>query len=410
MRSRVLLTTALVLAGQALVVSPALATSTVRYASPTGTAAQDCLTVQTACSIEKAVNSASDGDEIVLASGTYTTAVTLNPGANETLVLHGPATGSRPMVKSSASPAIQANGSQSEVHDVEIQHTGGGAFGLAVFADDVDISRVVVRSNAESACYAPTGGRFGDSLCVATAAGGQAFRLSYTGGSNSLHLVNTSLIGEGTGSVGLSLNAGNATTVGLEAVNVIAHATTDIAVTETGTGDAQLYLTHSNYDTLSNTTGTVTVDPGTNQTAQPTFAETTYYHQALGSPTIDAGQDNPGVRDEDYDGGARIIGAVDIGADEYVPDVTRPRTTLTKHPARTTTKRKATFAFVSDEPGSTFVCKLDRRKAKPCSSRVKKKNLKPGTHKFKVYAVDPSGNRDSTPARFSWRIRVPQRP
>lgn len=404
MRSRLLLVPALVLTVPALAAAPAHASSTVRFASPTGTAAQDCLTVQTACNIEKAVNTGSDGDEVVLAPGTYTTSTTLNPGDSETLILHGPATGPRPVIKSSAPTALLVNGSQTEIHDVEFQHTGAGAIGFYVFATDVDIRRVVVRSNAETACTPGIDGAFGDSLCVATAAGATAVRVSYTGGSNTLNITNVTAIGVGMDSVGIALAAGNGTTAGLEASNVIAHATTDIQVTETGTGNAQLYLTHVNYDSISNTTGTVTLDAGTNQTAQPKFQETTYYHQAVGSPTINAGGNNPGVAPTDYDGEARINGVVDIGADEFYPDTTRPRTTMTKHPAKTTTKRKAKFTFISDEAGSTFICKLDKQKAKPCTSPKKVKKLKPGKHKFKVVAVDPSGNKDRTPAKFVWTI------
>jgi hypothetical protein len=60
--------------------------------------------------------------------------------------------------------------------------------------------------------------------------------------------------------------------------------------------------------------------------------------------------------------------------------------------------RKATFTFRSDEPGSKFRCKLDRRPFKACSSPKTYKHLRSGRHTFKVAAVDAAGNIDRTPA------------
>jgi len=88
-----------------------------------------------------------------------------------------------------------------------------------------------------------------------------------------------------------------------------------------------------------------------------------------------------------------------------VPDTTPPQTKITKHPKKVTTSHKARFAFKSNEPGSTFKCKLDKRKWKSCTSPKRYKHLKVGKHKFKVYAIDAAGNRDATPAVWRWRIR-----
>jgi hypothetical protein len=83
---------------------------------------------------------------------------------------------------------------------------------------------------------------------------------------------------------------------------------------------------------------------------------------------------------------------------------TAPETTIVKGPKARTHRRTAKFRFVSSEPGSTFQCKLDARKFKPCLSPKKYKRLKPGRHVFEVRAIDPAGNRDKTPA--TWRFRV----
>ena len=87
------------------------------------------------------------------------------------------------------------------------------------------------------------------------------------------------------------------------------------------------------------------------------------------------------------------------------PDTTAPQTTITKHPKKKTFSHKAKFIFKSSEPGSTFKCKLDKKKWKSCTSPKKYKNLKVGKHKFRVYAIDAAGNADPTPAVWKWKIK-----
>ncbi len=80
-----------------------------------------------------------------------------------------------------------------------------------------------------------------------------------------------------------------------------------------------------------------------------------------------------------------------------------PTTKITKGPRKKTVKRKAKFTFTSDEEGSTFECKLDKKPFKPCTS-PKKVRVKPGRHRFHVRATDPGGNTDPTPAKRKWRV------
>ncbi len=82
-----------------------------------------------------------------------------------------------------------------------------------------------------------------------------------------------------------------------------------------------------------------------------------------------------------------------------------PQTKVPKHPPKSTRARKATFAFGSSESGSHFFCKLDRGAYRPCRSPKTYRKLKPGRHTFAVYAIDPAGNRDTTPATFTWKVR-----
>lgn len=58
----------------------------------------------------------------------------------------------------------------------------------------------------------------------------------------------------------------------------------------------------------------------------------------------------------------------------------------------------------SSESGSTFECKLNRGKFKPCSSPRKLKHLDPGKEKFKVRATDAAGNVDLSPVKDKFKV------
>jgi len=88
------------------------------------------------------------------------------------------------------------------------------------------------------------------------------------------------------------------------------------------------------------------------------------------------------------------------------PDVTPPATSL-RRPKINQAKRLATFRFGSGEQGSTFSCRLDKKKTRPCTSPKTYKKLAPGKHTFRVKARDSAGNLDATPAvrRFTIKRR-----
>lgn len=89
------------------------------------------------------------------------------------------------------------------------------------------------------------------------------------------------------------------------------------------------------------------------------------------------------------------------------PDRTAPRTRLLHRPAtRVYTRhrwRRVAFALGSNEAGSRFRCRIDRRPFRPCRS-PRAFNLRLGRHAFRAYAVDPAGNRDPTPVVYRFRI------
>jgi parallel beta-helix repeat protein len=82
-------------------------------------------------------------------------------------------------------------------------------------------------------------------------------------------------------------------------------------------------------------------------------------------------------------------------------DTDPPETTVKKTKVR---GDDAKITFTSDEPGSTFTCRLDKEKAKPCTSPRKIRNLDDGKHKLTITATDPAGNTDPSAAKAKFRI------
>jgi len=396
----------LLVAGPVLAAPPARAAG-VRYASPTGTAAHDCLTPATACSIDKAINSALANDEVQLAPGSYSTAVALSNSGG--LNVHGTAGQPRPLITTSAVNGLVLLGDGVHLSDVAIEHTGA-ASGVLLYSANSLTERVQVRSAGSSACTLGLSGLTRDTLCVATAPGGAAVDPSF-GGSSAItaEMRNVTAVATGAGGVGLRSNV-NGIGAGfmLDARNVIAVGTTDVERNATGGATVTITLQNSNFSTVSSSGPGSLTSPGTptNQTAEPVFADTVRYHQAATSPTVDAGAVDPALGPSDLDGEARVRGkAPDIGVDEFPTDTTAPDTTIGKAPKKKTFKQKARFTFSATEPGSTFLCMIDRKPATPCTSPYKKKVRKRGKHTFTVRAVDAVGNVDATPATVTWKLR-----
>jgi hypothetical protein len=67
-------------------------------------------------------------------------------------------------------------------------------------------------------------------------------------------------------------------------------------------------------------------------------------------------------------------------------------------------KRAVTIAFRSNDPNPHFLCKLDRRKPASCKSPKTYRNLRPGRHRFEIWAIAADGNKDPTPAVARFRF------
>lgn len=83
-------------------------------------------------------------------------------------------------------------------------------------------------------------------------------------------------------------------------------------------------------------------------------------------------------------------------------DTSPPKTQITKAPHKKISKGKVKIKFRSSEQGSSFKCKLDKGSFKSCDSPFRAK-VDLGKHKFKVFAIDPAGNRDATPAKLKFK-------
>jgi hypothetical protein len=129
-------------------------------------------------------------------------------------------------------------------------------------------------------------------------------------------------------------------------------------------------------------------------------ARTGGFHQGelLINADIEPDCDNDGFGDEtqDQDGAS----CPPPGGNDTDP----PETEITKGAPNKLDKHKVKFKFTSDEPGSTFECKLDKREFKPCKSPKKVKRLDDGKHRFKVIATDEAGNSDPSAAKDKFKV------
>jgi len=94
--------------------------------------------------------------------------------------------------------------------------------------------------------------------------------------------------------------------------------------------------------------------------------------------------------------------------DTVLEDVTPPVTSILSAPAAFSANSNASFTYGSNEPGSTFECKLDGAALAACPPNGPSYvNLKNGSHTFQVRARDVSGNVDATPETHQWTIAAP---
>lgn len=282
------------------------AEAAVRHAAPDGTTTAAC-TAAGPCALQTAVNSAADGDEVVIAPGTYSLAKKLVPrGA---LDIHGD--------PNFASPRIVATGALKEpvltldggtLTHVFI-HAATNKEALVLKAGVVDGAWLESANGDAATVYGSDRTLIRNSVVKSMGAvDSAALWLRDGSGADSVEIRNvTALATAGTANgIHCDLTNGGATIV-----NSIAR----------GTGYDLDFMpacsvAYSNFRPGSSTGVTAGIG---NQSAEPVFADGDY-RPAAGSPTIDAGQLDTRDASTDPDGRPRMVGAApDIGAYEYAP-------------------------------------------------------------------------------------------
>jgi hypothetical protein len=345
------LTLALIGVGLGSAVGASAASAATVYATPSPDSTHDC-TQAHPCAIEQAV-AAGPGSEVIVLPGTYSVSTILFAG--NTVDIHGVDGQPRPRVVSTYGfAALELFGADATLRHLEIETTGGSAVAFDTHGESMEDVVATATGASASACtpVAASGTvTIRNSICRGTNRG---VGTNCNGCHETVSLRNVTAIGDTFG-VAFEEDSGSPSTYTINATNVIARALSgggaDVRAEAGDTNSsAEVDLDHSNYATHQEATcgtppcpATIT-DPATasNQTAAPLFVNAAGgdFHQAAGSPTIDAGINDPLNGTTDIDGEARQIGALtDIGADERPPEASAPSAT-TNPPATTPVKRK----------------------------------------------------------------------
>jgi hypothetical protein len=289
----------------------------------------------TPCNLPTAVSQANmaGGGRVLMATGTYNPAGGLNL---TTPIDLGPEPGAAnsTIQATTTSNVINATSAGVVIHDVSIT---GSEVNTALRLLGGTAERISVTTTGGSpACTPEDGAILRDSVCWSNGSGSSASGIWVIPPSASApstgNVFNVTAIG---GHSGIQVNADAAGQVmTINATNVIARGgDSDVSTEASGGGVTRLNLDHSNFATMSG--GTIT-PPGSNgnQTAAPLFVNQSLgnFHQAPGSPTIDAGVAGPSIGTLDADRNARVQSACvggtaipDIGAFEVPPPTAAPR-------------------------------------------------------------------------------------
>jgi len=392
----------------------------VRWASPTGSGT--ACTEAAPCGLETAVEDPAvvDGDEVVVTAGSYSVD---QLSIGDAIELHGQGQPSPTITTTNGVYGVVVSDAAT-IHDLKFV---GVSTGLGAFSAGATLERLDVRTSAAGAFACATSASIviRDSLCRASGANaaGVGINISAGAANHAVTLRNVTALGGGNGvSYGAS---GSGLNFAVDAKNVIADGgTNDVYASAQGGASVVITLANSNYATQLETTvgggvaATIT-DPGTgtNQTAAPVFVDAANgnFHQGASSPTLDAGVQDASTGTQDIDGEPRAQRStggcpevVDIGADERgtLLECDPPETTITG-PTGATEDSTPTFQLTSDEPGSTFECRVDATAFAACTSPYTTSVLALGAHTVEARAIDPSGNADPTPATRSVTVTAP---
>jgi len=403
---------------------PATASAATRYASTFGGTVPGCPQLSP-CSLEYAITAAGPGDEVVVLSGTYDVAATIE--TEIPLFIHGE--DGLPPPRIIGAPGVTPFKSFAQQHlsflTLEATNAGGGVLFLPEAGTVLE--RLELIAHGEDALALRAGNEFTLTNSVLWAGDSpNAVGLFLQGTDSGLPtLRNDTIVAAGSESVGIGIFVtGEEASISMLAINVIANAATDASATVSPERKKSSVVIRFDHSNLDHTAGNVISTNG--QTAPPLFVASNppSFVEAPGSPTIDAGGNEAANGPVDLAGNSRSLpgsrscentppAVTDIGAFEFVPATptcispTPPDTTITRLKLR---KRRASFRFLSAGGNGpvTFECKLDRKPFRPCMSPKLYKHLKRGKHVFKVRAT-ASGLTDPTPAVRRFKIKPKHR-
>jgi hypothetical protein len=85
-----------------------------------------------------------------------------------------------------------------------------------------------------------------------------------------------------------------------------------------------------------------------------------------------------------------------------------PNTSITRvqthRPRHRRGRARVWFTGTGGTGGLTFMCKIDHRRFRPCSSPKTFRHLRRGRHAIRVKAIDAQGVADPTPARIGFKL------
>jgi hypothetical protein len=317
-----------VLLGALSLPSPAGAAGITYFAEATGGRTTPPCIDTDPCTIQKAVEFASSGDEVVALAGTYTgTSLILDPG----LSLRG-AAGSRPTLQGTSNGVAVTADTGARVSHLRIEN------GRPLQMHGAEGFDLVLAGTTDSGAFLLGASRLRDSLVMNSAVnnGGGTSTAIHVGltGASTAQIRNVTAIATGANSYGVRVwGAGGPppcfpSDARAAVRNTIARGTTgDLTAIGTTAGCVAagvLDVAHSNFRQSTETTGGDVIEGAGNQkTPAQTdlaaiFADTVNYRQIDGAPTYNAGeQDASDSGMVDPDGDPRVgDGRVDIGADE----------------------------------------------------------------------------------------------
>jgi hypothetical protein len=302
------------------------AAGAVRFAAPGASGGEPCN--PNPCSLRTAVNEAGDGDQVIVAPGSYSVGGELLLDRAENV---GGQPGAPPPSIELATKSLSIANAGAVLHDLRV-HMVGPAMANTMVLEAGTVERVYASSGENGASCQIIQGLLRDSVCRDALYVGSGEPGSFT-----------AVVRNVTASPMLVIACCGAN-VTLDAANVIAYATRpeddDLTIDSNVMASVRAVLTHSNYSTVSTSASAgkdfTYTPPGTNgnQMAKPLFVNAAAgdFHELPGSPTIDAGVSDPLIGATDLDGIPRsqppCVGGSpvpDIGAYESTPTIACPK-------------------------------------------------------------------------------------